>query len=109
MLSGAQKGWILRKITRGNFKASILAPKSFNRRFLIPSNITSEHAYTTSRGLPLVLGPRLDRRNMKPPAALAQDPDSTGLQATMAQNTLKPHKVILEGVTAEFTPVSTGV
>ena len=39
MLSGAQKGSILRKITRGNSKASILAPKSFNRRFLIPSII----------------------------------------------------------------------
>ena len=37
MLSGAQKGWILRKITRGNFKASILAPKSFNRSLRIPS------------------------------------------------------------------------
>ena len=39
MLSGAQKGSILRKITRGNSKASILAPKSFNRSLRIPSSV----------------------------------------------------------------------
>ena len=38
MLPGAQKGWILGKITRGNFKASILArpPKASIEAFKYP-------------------------------------------------------------------------